>query len=87
MEEIRKLLRENRIEEAIRALDAVIAESPTSDEAFYLRGNAYRKLGDFQQALNNYLSAMELNPDSPAREAHDMLMEILDFYYKEMYNQ
>ena len=87
MEEIRKLLRENRIEEAIRALDAVIADSPTSDEAFYLRGNAYRKLGDFQQALNNYLSALELNPDSPAREAHDMLMEILDFYYKEMYNQ
>ena len=87
MEEIRKLLRENRIEEAIRALDAVIAESPTSDEAFYLRGTAYRTLGDFPQALNNYLSAMELNPESPAREAHDMLMEILDFYYKEMYNQ
>lgn len=87
MEEIRKLLRENRIEEAIGKLDTMLEQEPTSDEAFYLRGNAYRKLGDFQQALNNYLSAMELNPDSPAREAHDMLMEILDFYYKEMYNQ
>ena len=87
MEEIRKLLRENRIEEAIGKLDAMLEQEPTSDEAFYLRGNAYRKLGDFQQALNNYLSAMELNPKSPAREAHDMLMEILDFYYKEMYNQ
>lgn len=87
MEEIRKLLRENRIEEAIGKLDAMLEQEPTSDEAFYLRGNAYRKLGDFQQALNNYLSALELNPDSPAREAHDMLMEILDFYYKEMYNQ
>ena len=87
MEEIRKLLRENRIEEAIGKLDTMLEQEPTSDEAFYLRGNAYRKLGDFQQALNNYLSAMELNPESPAREAHDMLMEILDFYYKEMYNQ
>lgn len=87
MEEIRKLLRENRIEEAIGKLDAMLEQEPTSDEAFYLRGNAYRKLGNFQQALNNYLSAMELNPESPAREAHDMLMEILDFYYKEMYNQ
>lgn len=87
MEEIRKLLRENRIEEAIGKLDAMLEQEPTSDEAFYFRGNAYRKLGDFQQALNNYLSAMELNPESPAREAHDMLMEILDFYYKEMYNQ
>lgn len=87
MEEIRKLLRENRIEEAIGKLDAMLEQEPTSDEAFYLRGNAYRKLGNFQQALNNYLSAIELNPESPAREAHDMLMEILDFYYKEMYNQ
>lgn len=87
MEEIRKLLRENRIEEAIGKLDAMLEQEPTSDEAFYLRGNAYRKLGDFQRALNNYLSAMELNPESPARQAHDMLMEILDFYYKEMYNQ
>ena len=87
MEEIRKLLRENRIEEAIGKLDTMLEQEPTSDEVFYLRGNANRKLGDFQQALNNYLSAMALNPKSPAREAHDMLMEILDFYYKEMYNQ
>lgn len=87
MEEIRELLRENRIEEALRKLDAILEKEPASDEAFYLRGNAYRKLGNFQMALNNYLSAMELNPDSPARQAHDMLMEILDFYYKEMYNQ
>ena len=44
MEEIRKLLRENRIEEAIGKLDAMLEQEPTSDEAFYLRGNAYRKL-------------------------------------------
>lgn len=87
MEQIRQLLKDNKTSEAIRLLDAYIAENPSADMAFYLRGNAYRKLGDFRQALNNYLSAMELNPDSPARQAHDMLIKILDFYYKDMYNQ
>ena len=44
-----------------------ITDSPGRDEAFYLRGNAYRKQGNWQQALNNYQYAIDLNPDSPAR--------------------
>ncbi len=58
-----------------------------NDEAYYLLGNAYRKTGDWQQALNNYLEAIERNPDSPAAAARDMLMDILNFYNKDMYNQ
>ena len=57
------------------------------DEAYYLMGNAYRKLGDWQKALNNYQSAIELNPDSPALQARKMVMDILNFYNKDMYNQ
>ena len=50
-------------------------------------GNAYRKLGDWQKALNNYQSAIELNLDSPALQARKMVMDILNFYNKDMYNQ
>ena len=57
------------------------------DEAYYLMGNAYRKLGNWQKALNNYQSAIELNPDSPALQARKMVMDILNFYNKDMYNQ
>lgn len=87
MKEIRQLLQENKIDEAVHLLDAIIANDPTSDEAFYLRGNAYRKRSDWQQALNNYLVAMELNPNSPAHLAYQMAVKILDFYHKDMYNQ
>ena len=50
-------------------------------------GNAYRKQGNWQLALNNYQYAIDLNPDSPAREAYRMAMDILNFFNKDMYNQ
>lgn len=86
MEQIKQLIYEGKTAEAIRLLDEYIARTPASDEAYYLRGNAYRKQGDVRLALNNYLIAIELNPDSPAQQAHDMVMNILNFYNKDMYN-
>ena len=38
---------------SIRLLDEYIEKNTSSDEAYYLRGNAYRKKGDIRQALNN----------------------------------
>lgn len=86
MEKIKQLILEGNTAEAIRRLHAYLATTPSSDEAYYLLGNAYRKQGDVRLALNNYLAALELNPGSPARQAHDMLMDILNFYNKDLYN-
>ena len=87
METIKQLIHENRTDEAIRLLNKHIEKNATSDEAYYLLGNAYRKKGDIRNALNNYLSALELNPDSPARVAHDQLISIMNFFNKDMFNQ
>jgi tetratricopeptide (TPR) repeat protein len=84
---IKGLLDKDDVEVAINALDIFIESNPTCDEAYYLRGNAYRKQGNWQQAINNYLSAIEINPQSPALQAHKMIMDILNFYNKDMYNQ
>ncbi|EJX08740.1 hypothetical protein EVA_03176 [gut metagenome] len=84
----RRLLTEGDTEAAIRTLNAFIGNHPdTDDQPFYLLGNAYRKRGDWQQALNQYLEAIDRNPDSPACAARDMLMDILNFYHKDMFNQ
>ena len=48
-------------------------------EEFYRLGNEFRKKGDWQQALNNYMEAIALDPESPAVEAKKMLEDILDF--------
>ena len=88
LDAIEVVLRDGSPDEAIRLLLEYIASCGTpSDSAFYLLGNAYRKKGDWQGAINNYLEAMAINPDSPARNAYTIANEILDFYNKDMYNQ
>ncbi len=84
-----ELIAAGKTKEAIAMLDKEIAtvQGCRDDELFYLRGNAYRKEANWQQALNNYLEAINLNSKSPAVEAHRMLMDILEFFNKDMYNQ
>ncbi len=86
-DEIDKMLREGQIDEAVSRLSEQIQAAATpGDRLYYLLGNAYRKRGDFAQALNCYSEAMAVNPDSPAAVAHQMLMNIIEFYHKDYYN-
>ena len=85
---IKELIKEGKLDTAIEQLNAYIqSDTPQDDEPYYLLGNAYRKQSNWQMALNNYLEAMERNPESPAANAHQMMMDILNFYNKDMYNQ
>lgn len=84
----KELIGKGEVESAINILNQCIADHEAcTDEPFYLLGNAYRKQGNWQMALNNYLEAIEKNPESPAVNAKKMLMDILEFYNKDMYNQ
>ncbi|MEG2573742.1 MAG: tetratricopeptide repeat protein, partial [Bacteroides sp.] len=57
---IQEFISRGDISQAIEALDIFIETSASpNDEAYYLRGNAYRKQGNWQMALNNYLEAIE----------------------------
>ena len=87
-ERIRNLLASEKADEAISQLEAWRSDGGVmDDELFYLLGNAWRKKGNWQMAMNNYLEAIALNPESPAQQALDIANEILDFYNKDMYNQ
>jgi TolA-binding protein len=84
---IKALIQDDKLDIAATKLKEYISSYPQSDEAYYLLGNLYRKQGNWQLALNNYLEAIDRNPKSPAMQAHTMLMDILNFYNKDMYNQ
>ena len=85
---ITALLNAHKADEAIRLIqDFQAGGGAMDDELFYLLGNAWRKKGNWQMAMNNYLEAININPDSPAKQALDIANEILAFYNKDMYNQ
>ena len=85
---VRSLLEANEADEAIVLLDGYrTSGGPMDDGLYYLLGNAWRKKGNWQMAINNYLEALNLNPDSPAKQALEIANDILDFYNKDMYNQ
>ena len=55
-------------------------------EVYYKLGNEYRRKGDWKHAIDNYLEAIALDPESPAVEAKQMLDDMFAFYCKDMYN-
>ena len=47
---------------------------------YYRLGNDYRRQGDFKRAMEAYMEAIALDPESPAAEAKKMLEDIYVFY-------
>ena len=85
--EIRQDITQGRTAEAMEKLDAALAFRPDDATLHYLRGNVFRKQGRWSDAINCYLAAEAIDPESPAAEARAMLDDIFAFYNKDMYNQ
>lgn len=57
-----------------------------NSEEYYIQGNKYRKEGNWQLAIESYSEAIELDPDSPAVHAKEMLDNIMSYYCKDLLN-
>lgn len=88
IEKAKALLDENKVQEAIALLENLVTDSSieNKDYAYYVLGNAYRRGNHWQDAINSYSRAIELNPESPAKDMRASCIKILDFYNKDMYN-
>lgn len=85
-ERLRRWMRTGSLKEAREWLDKALEEAPEDDALHFWKGNLCRHTGQHSKALEHYAVATELNPESPARQARSMLMDILCFYDKERYN-
>ncbi len=76
-------------EEASLLLPALMEDMGREERAraYYLLGNAYRRRGDWQGAINSYTEASLLDAHSPAASAKAMLLDILAFRDKDLFNQ
>ena len=76
-------------EEAVKALTEYIEANPDSkelDEVLTMRGMKYWGMQKRSAAINDYLAAIRINPESKAVEALKAANEILDYYNKDLYN-
>jgi tetratricopeptide (TPR) repeat protein len=67
-------------------LDDYLLAYPTDDEALTMRGLIHWSRSERGLAINDYLEAIRINPDSRARLALKMANSILDYYNKDLYN-
>lgn len=61
-------------------------ECVETDTDLYRRGNEFRRQGNWKRALECYAEAISLNPESPAVQARQLLLDILNFRNPDMYN-
>lgn len=90
IDNLKELINQGDVDTAIKQLDQLLQDNSVEEEKdtlYYLRGNAYRKKGDWKRALDNYQFAIDINPESPAVQARKMAIDILNFYHKDMFNQ
>ena len=92
LQHIKNMLVGSESRDVIAHCDHLIHENDSEDnkqfvaQLFYLRGNAYRQLGDWGKAMSSYLESTERDPQSPAKQAYAHALEILDFYNHDLYN-
>ena len=89
--EIKDMLARSESRDVIAHCDYLIENNKDEDkkvigQLYYLRGNAYRQLGDWGKAMSSYLEAAERDPEGPAKQAYAHALEILDFYNHDLYN-
>lgn len=85
-QQIKSKIKEADYEDAIRMLTEYIAQNPEDDEAYMMRGMRYWGAMKRSQAINDYLAAVRINPESPAALALKAANEVLDYYNKDLYN-
>ncbi|MBR1732763.1 MAG: tetratricopeptide repeat protein [Alloprevotella sp.] len=86
-DKVKALLAAGRIDEADRMAEEALRRGPRCAELLYLRGQAAMKRSAWGEAISLFLQAEALEPGGPAREAREMLDDIMAFYNKDMYNQ
>lgn len=85
-EELNKKVALLPYEEAIATITEYLKENPRDTDALTLRGMKHFGAGKRALAINDYLAALEIDPECKARLALQSANDILDYYNKDLYN-
>lgn len=73
-------------EVAFTLLDELAEKYENSDSVYVVRGRLYWSLNKRKEAINDYLKALTINPQSEAKKWLEFSYNILDYYNKDLLN-
>lgn len=79
-------MNEGKLNDAIQLLNDAIATDNQNDSLYFMRGKLFWKQGDRTGAMNDYASAVKLNPDSPAAIALEQAHAVAQFFNPDLLN-
>ncbi len=71
----------------IEVLTEALDQNPRDDALYVERGKLYHQKGQFDRAQNDFQRAAAINPQNHEAESFiEIIQEIFNYRYKEMYN-
>lgn len=86
-EKIRQLVLQNKFDEALEMLNKQISASPSDVIALQLRGDIFYKMQQWGDAMNDFTSVLEIEPDNAeAKSKLELARNILGYFTPDMFN-
>jgi nicotinate-nucleotide adenylyltransferase len=85
--DLKQLVEQNELSKPLEILNEQIRINSSDVELLLLRGRIHYKMQNWGDAMNDYSSVLELNPDHPeAKSGLEMARNILGYFTPDMFN-
>jgi nicotinate-nucleotide adenylyltransferase len=85
--DLKQLVEQNELSKPLEILNERIRMNSSDVELLLLRGRIHYKMQNWGDAMNDYSSVLELNPDHPeAKSGLEMARNILGYFTPDMFN-
>ena len=85
--ELKQLVDQNELSRSLDILNQHIMSDPNDVPALQLRGRIHYKMQSWGEAMNDFSSVLELEPDNPeAKSGFEMAQNILGYFTPDMFN-
>lgn len=85
--EVKQLFEQNELNKAIEILNEIISVNSSEIQSLLLRARIYYKMQKWGDAMNDYCSVLEIDPDNQeAKSGIEMAKSILGYFTPDMFN-
>jgi nicotinate-nucleotide adenylyltransferase len=87
LKEAKRLFDQNELVSSLETVSKIILNDDNNRDAFLLRGRIHYKMQNWGDAMNDYYSVLELDPENQeAKSGIEMAKSILGYFTPDMFN-